>query len=208
MDMTTVARVDLLINPASSSTVEGAVPDFRINQIRNLIIGVSAAAEKFLGRHAQRATRTEYLDVGPYQRRFILQGWPVTSVSRVNFDTSQEWDASDDIDSGDYLSPIYDACGVLEMTYDLVTGSRPRHSSLLVTYTGGMAADTEAFVQAYPDVAAAVDQQVAFLWHRRNDLGASSISTEMGTVSVPEVKMWLPLVRSVLVRHRRVPVAA
>lgn len=208
MDLTTVARADLLINPASSSTTEGSVPDHKVNTLRNLIIGVSAAAEKFLDRYAHKAVRTEYFDVRPYQRRFRLMGYPVTAVSRVNFDPDQGWAATEDIEAADYLSPVYDECGVLEVKYDLVTAGRGCSRALLVSYTGGMATDTEAFVKDYPDIAAAVDQQVAFLFHRRNDLGASSLTTERGTVSVPDVKPWLPAVRAVLVRHRRIPFAA
>ena len=71
-----------------------------------------------------------------------------------------------------------------------------------MVYTGGMAADTTAFVAAYPDIASAVDQQVAYFWHQRNTLGLSSVSGDAGNVS-PGADSLLPSVKRTLDIYRR-----
>jgi hypothetical protein len=71
-----------------------------------------------------------------------------------------------------------------------------------ITYTGGMAADTAGFISAFPDIAGAVDHQVAYLWHRRNELGIASVSGDAGSVSVG-ADSWLPWVKVILEQYRR-----
>lgn len=202
MDLTTKAGVELLLNPDGSAPATGTE-----TLIDALIDAVSAAAEKYLNRQTQAASTTEYLDVAPYQRVWSLKAFPVTAVTSVSFDPDQSWGSGTALTAGtDYQSPLYEPRGLLTTWAPLGGGIYNR--ALKVIYTGGMAADVTAFVSAYPDIGLAMGQQVAFLWQRRKDMGASTLSSDFGTVTVPPVGLWLPVVRSVLDQHRRVPLAS
>lgn len=206
MELTTEARVAQLVLPGAAPNQDEQIPLFR-----QLILAVSAQVEKFLGRDVQKRTLTEYLTVSSYQRVFHLRAYPVTSVTSVSFDPDQEFAADTALDAGDdFLSPALDQSGLLTIRSDLWVGSEPARNALRVVYVGGMAADVESFVTLYPDIAGAVDQQVAFNYHRRNSNGMQSLASEMGSVIVQEPPMpgILSSVRSVLERHRRVVIGA
>ena len=216
MDLTTKARVAQLVNPGG--TLDPADPDGALFDV--LIDQVSAVAERYMDRTVLVGTYTEYFDINPFQRSFWLKAWPVTAITSVNFDPANLFPAGNVLDSTDYVSPILHPMGILEMKWDLYSGADLLPRALKVVYTGGMAtgadaaAQTAAFIAAYPDIAGAIDQQVAFQWHNRNNQGMSSLSGEGGGVVLPvmflgqEVQQLVPLVRSILERHRRPPLAA
>jgi hypothetical protein len=156
-----------------------------------------------MDRVALSGTYTDYLTVEPAQREFPLRAWPVTAVTDANFDMDQAWTGSA-LAATDYFSPIFSTTGSLIMKYDLVPAASPRDatSALRVRYTGGMAATTAAFIAAFPDVAEAVDLQVAFLWHQRNTIGASSVSGDGGSANAGS-DTWVPRALELLRARRR-----
>jgi hypothetical protein len=124
-------------------------------------------------------------------------------MSGVYYDLDQSFATV--MDSSDYLSPVYGDEGMLTMRYALrVCDGYPdtMPNILKVVYTGGMASSTANFITAYPDIAGAVDQQVAYLYHQRNNLGTSSVSGDAGSVSAG-ADSWLPSVLDTLRRYRR-----
>lgn len=204
MDLTTEARVAQLVNPG------GALSAHEEARFHRLILQVSAEAERYMDRGVQVATRTEYFDVNEYQRVFQLKAWPVTAVTSVHFDPEQAFAADKLLVAGDdYLSPVLDGLGMLELRGSLVLAGRyPK--SLKVISTGGMASTTEEFVSLYPDIAGAIDHQVVHLWRHGKNSGVQSVSSEFGTVLAPAqpLREWLPFVWTVLNRHRRIAIAS
>lgn len=198
MDLTTTTRVENLI------LATGTPPAWTTTAIGQLITEVSAAVERYLDRYAQSGvSRTEYLDVEAGQRLFRLRAYPVASMTSVSFDPEQVFGSDTVIDSGDYFSPLYNSSGVLRFPYDLNppdTATLP--DCLKVVYTGGMASSTANFITSYPDIAGAVDKQVAFLYQNRNNLGVSSVSGDAGSISIG-AEAWLPQVKVVLDQYRR-----
>jgi len=76
--------------------------------------------------------------------------------------------------------------------------------ALKVVYTGGMAATTEKFMLAYPDIAQAIARQVAYLFNTRHTIGATSIDVGATTGASWQGDVeWLPGVKAVLDGHRR-----
>lgn len=200
MDLTTTTRVANLVNAG------GTAPASFNTTVALLITSVSVAVEKYLDRVIQTATRTEYFDVTNDQRVFALKAFPVSAVTGVWFDEEQTWGSDTEMGTDEWRSPVYDPRGLLTLAVPqkvyITPGVDVAYRSLKVTYTGGMAADTNAFVAAYPDVAGAVDFQVAYLWHRRNELGLASVSGDAGSVSIG-ADAWLPWVKIVLEQYRR-----
>lgn len=200
MDLTTTTRVANLINAG------GAAPASFTTTAAILVSTVSAAVERYLDRGMQTAARTEYFDVTNDQRVFALKAYPVSSVTGVWFDVEQTWDATTELSSAEYRSPVYDPRGLLTLSIPqkiyITPGVDVAYRAMKVSYTGGMAADTNAFIAAFPDIAGAVDHQVAYLWHRRNELGLASVSGDAGSVS-PGAESWLPWVKTVLDQYRR-----
>ena len=77
---------------------------------------------------------------------------------------------------------------------------------LRVIYAGGMAADEDAFIAAFPDIADACDMQVIAHYQRRSQLGAQGVSIGGGNVSYTGPLKLLPEVRAILAKHRRWPI--
>lgn len=199
MDLTTAARV----STAVLGTATGPAPF--LLQVGQLITQVSAAVEAYLDRYATSGvSRTEYLTASKGQRVFRLRAFPVASVTSVSFDTEAAFGAETVVDTTDYYSPVQSEAGLLRFKYAPLIGDGLGDDvpCLKVVYTGGMAANAGAFVTAYPDIAGAVDQQVAYFYHTRNELGRASVSGDSGSSS-PGADSWLPSVVAVLDKYRR-----
>lgn len=201
MNLSTTTRVLALISS------KGTAPDNAETEIEAVLATVSGAVEAYLNRYVASSSRTEYFDVEPYQTVFRLRGVPVSSVSSVYFDEEQSFGSSTALTSDDYYLPTLDSAGLLRIRFMLNTDVVQYPASLKVTYTGGMAADAASFVTAYPDIAGAVDVQVAHEWQRRNALGTSSVTYPDGTTASLTLDRWVPSVKQVLDYHRRIAVS-
>ena len=197
MDLTTTARVAAIIAPGQTLSAATTAA------LAQLITSVSAAAEVVMDRHAQSASRTEYLTVEPGQRRFSLRAWPVSAVSSVNYDLDNAWTGTA-LSTDDYVSPVYSPTGELVIRYALLAREHEvdAPSALRVIYTGGMAADATAFIAAFPDIAEAVNMQVAHLWHLRTAPGISSVSGDGGSIGDGS-EAWVPRALELLKSRRR-----
>lgn len=201
MDLTTVARVAQRVNPAGPLPVSHD----EVAIYQNLIVEVSEGVRRYLDRETEVATRTEYLDVNEWQCLFYLKAWPITVVTGVWFDPDQGFTTDTALAStDDFLNAARGRMGEFELKAPLVSGGRASRA-LKITYTGGMATSTEAFIASYPDIAAAVDQQVAHMWRTRNNAGLNSINSDAGVLVHPfsPIHEFLLSVKSVLNRHRR-----
>lgn len=204
MDLTTRERVSSIL---FGGTIDANAEPGDAQSIALLVLveSVSAACERYLDRYVQSGiSRTEYLNVEGGQTLFTLRAYPVASVTGVWFDLNQTFAASTQLSSTDYFSPIIDERGLLRLRYTLLDDwyQIPAPATLKVTYTGGMAASTQAFIATYPDLASAIDRQVIYEFKRKNDPGSLSISSEAGSVAIPEVHLLRSTIEA-LDRHRR-----
>lgn len=197
MDLTTLTRVKEVLGGLSGVTTEDAI-------LGQLIAGVSARVAAELDREVQVGTLTEVLDAQVGQKAFPLRGYPVTSITSVKEDT---YDGSFGASAATLASSYYRVNkrnGLLSLVDWSVTGEP---ASIQVVYVGGMAADTAAFVAAFPDIANAVDLQVAMLHRRRTTIGTSSVAMQGATVQFATDRIeFLPELRDAVHRHRRVMV--
>lgn len=192
MDFTTAARIQRLLESG------GAASGAHTTLLADLIPGVSARLEEYLGRGAKSEARTDYFDAEPGLVRVVLDAFPVASLTSVRYDTGRTFAAPSDLPASVYT--LDSARGIL--TFDRANFVvSPR--AIQVAYTGGMAADTNAFITAFPALAHAADLQVASLIQRRLSLGASSVNAGGGSKAWVGGYDLLPEVRSILDLYRR-----
>lgn len=137
---------------------------------------VFSAIESELGRSLEQKERVEEIDTGVYPTRYVfLTGLPVVSVSEVLVDDE-----------------------VLDPEYYRITKSGLRLSTQIteafvqVTYTGGYEND------AIPaNLTRAALMQTTYEFQNKENIGASSVTTEGGTVNTPALQL-LPMVIDIL----------
>lgn len=197
-----LSTVDRVLNVLAATGEAGTKhSDARRAEIAAVLATVSGAVERYLDRYALRTSRTEYFDVFPDMRLVRLRAYPVTALTSVHYDGDQAFGSGTAMDSDDYYNPTLDETGVLRFKWPFAF-DYPK--SLKVVYTGGMATDTDSFVEAYPDIAGAVDTQVSHEWQRRNALGVSSVNYPDGSSASLSFDRWIPSVKQVLDFYRRV----
>ena len=165
MDLVEFETIKNLLGLSSSS--ETAYPDLAI-----IIESVNLGIEDELGRLLDRKERTETLMVGVTPTRFVdLLGLPIVSIAEVTVD-------------GEVLSS--DAYAATPAGIRLATAVK--EVDVVVTYTGGIL--TSAIP---PALQRAAMLQVAYEYQNKENIGASSISTEGGSVQIPALQL-LPIV--------------
>ncbi len=136
-----------------------------------------------------------------------LKNAPVTSVQSLKFSTIQDFVSEQPLTAGtDYVVDF--VAGTINLLFtppylrQAGTG-RPVHPTYAqIIYTGGFAADTDTFITAYPDLAAACDWQVRYLWQRRDSMGGQQ-STKDASTQFTKDYTWLPNVARLLHYYRR-----
>lgn len=186
-DFSTVARVKAFAGITTTTH------DAWLTQV---IPQLSAAFARHLGRWGEDGTdyttvasHVERFDPDGVRRAFRMRGVPIVSVgSVVHGDVTYTAD--------DYI--LLADLGVVEFLVPPVYDAQNR---LVVTYTGGMAADPASFITKFPDLALALEMQVSALLKARDSLGAPSISVAGAAVSFSEPGSWIPAVQSILERY-------
>jgi len=199
IDLTTTTRVKAFLG--AGGTVLSTAQDTVIGQ---LISMYSARFEKELGREIETTERTEQYDVEEGQRLITLRAFPVVSVESIRNDLTRLFDASAEIESDLFYVDMRRGTIAFDWTELL-----PGPGTLLITYTAGMTEEgatdpTASFVENYPDLAMAVDMQVAETLRRKDRLGATNLSFQGGGVGYEAALKLLPEVRAALDSHRRV----
>ena len=193
IELTTVARVKALLK--HTGTGDDGV-------IAPLVSEASHAALAYMDRAGSSESYTEFLDVhsSGTDQVFSLKAYPVSSVTSVHYDQDWSFGATELLDPDDeYRLMRGGETGQIMIRVSLSPGP----GVLKIVYTGGLAADTSAFVAAYPDIAGALDQQVAFWFQHRRELGSASVGGSGGSVAINNDDDFLPFVRTILQRHRR-----
>lgn len=152
--------------------------------VTQAIKGISQETETELRRYTESvAGRFAYIDVNPGEREFFLKGYPVSDIANIWNDPQRDYGSDSLVDSDNYA--LYPEDGLIVFDYNPVAGSR----TLKVEYTGGMAADTDAFILAYPDLVQWIDGQLIFNFQHKDDLGLTD--TDGGDVSAGARKFFL-----------------
>ncbi len=193
MDLTTSARVKEMLDSGGISV--GSAIDTLITQ---MISTYSQNVERFLGRHVESTSRTEQYDIEVGQRFFHLPGSPISSITSVKAADDRDFASADAIDTDNYYADL--ARGSIEFD---TSPSAVGPGTLQIIYEGGMAANTAAFIAAYPDVAQACDMQIAYVISRKDQLGAQSIGMQSGSIGWSGPVDMLPEVKRILEPYRR-----
>jgi hypothetical protein len=177
--------------------------DEKSAQLNDMIAGVSAVFERYLGRTIQSGAtnaHTEYHDVHIGQTVFNLPAYPVTSITTVHNDTAWVYGSSTLVAATSYK--VNTTTGLLYFDSDtLIAG----HQALKVVYVGGMAETAAAFALAYPDIAEACMRQATYWFNTKSHVGAMSVGAGGATQSFGfDDDVLLAGVRGVLDLHRNV----
>lgn len=169
--LTTAARVNHVLQlNAGTGTVTGAPKSL----IDDLIAEVSADIERELHRETTYGTYTEVLDVAARQRKWSLKAYPVASITSVKSDPGRGFGGSiDALDATLYTMRFGEESHLLHIEGGLSPGIR----TLQVVYVGGMAADTDAMVTAYPDLVAAATWEVVNRFRRRDSISVTQVNS-------------------------------
>jgi hypothetical protein len=186
MDLTTKDNVKALIG------LTGSGDDVLIVA---LVKAVSAQITRYMKREVAIAERTEFHDVEPGQKVFLLKAYPVTACAVYN-DEARAFTTPLGADVYTFLGS---RGRIVVDDYPLIDGAQV----LKVVYTGGLAASQEALETQYPDIEMAARIQTAYVYDRRKKLGLASESFGNGSVQFEQKLEILPTVKEMLDPHRR-----
>ncbi len=150
----------------------------------NAIKGGSKRVEILLDRWVLTVERTIYVDVPPKMTMLYLKGFPVTSIASVHNDPDRVFGSTSEITSDDYALAL--DTGKLDFDWELSEGPQ----ALKIVYTGGMAANTRAFITAFSDISEGLDEQLAHEFQRKHDAGMVRI--EAGELTGHQTKFVTP----------------
>lgn len=166
--------------------------------LMRIIARVSSEAEKAMARDVTSEPYVHTLDMASGQCSFQLRAWPVSSVAYVRYDNSTDraFESTTELASTAYL--VDKAAGLVRIFTPRVGGPQV----LRVSYSGGMAADVDDFVEAYPDIADALAEQVVHVFGRRKGPGDLARTIGGASVTLANPQQWLTPVAAVLADHR------
>lgn len=195
LDVTTLARVKVFLRKTDG--IDDAL-------LQALITGYSEMFEDLLGKPLKREAKTEQYDVIHGQKIVFLRAQPVLASPTPEFrnDTVRDFTV-DAIDAERYYLNL--ALAYVEFDVDeLFKGPGVFEAK----YTGGMAVDTATFITSFPKIALACDQQAAFIFQRKDELGLTGFSAEGGSISQLLPTDLLPGVEKILRLERRMVLSA
>lgn len=189
-DLTTIARVKALM-PVDVSDHDALISG-------QLIPQWSARVAEMLGREVAVAARTQTFRLRRFQRLIPLPAYPVTAVSSVSYGQKAN-DLESLTEHEDwFLDPDARHLRLTEEFH-----ARFDYAVLSVTWTGGMAATTDAFVSAYPDIAGALDMQIVHALNRRRSPGGTTEVFGGGSIRHEATLEVLPELTAAVALHER-----
>lgn len=163
-----LATLDLFIAVKGDRTQP--TDDVYIASVEQRIKSVSANAEKYMARKAKADSYVEKFTptTGTGTMQVQLQAYPVSEVESVKVFDSVLTSGSDfSLDAEN---------GIIHFAIPVTRDYTMFHNAIEVSYTGGMATDSTAFVEAYPNIATEVCVQVAFELARQKTIADKSTS--------------------------------
>lgn len=164
------------------------------------IQALSKRLENALARALLSEAQVEIFDIDDGQTVFNLRGYPVDEVETfsVRLDTLRVFDDPRELETTFYTLDAQEGVLVIDGV-KLPPGAR----ILRVAYTGGMAADTASFCEAFPDIEEAANIQVNFWWESRQRIGQRSVTGSDLSVVTLEPLEFLPQMQRVVENYRR-----
>ncbi len=203
MDITTLTRVKLLAGAARDGSDDTV--------LAQIIVGVSAMAEREMKMGVHRCKRKETMNVIRHQKVFNLKNTPVSTIVSVKND---QWDIP--------VSAVqWESNGIIRIAGDAIYTSMGRTTTpfagtilrgelyygpgmLIVEYIGGMATDTAEFCEKYEDIAYEADKQVVFEFRRMKTITEKSVSAGGATTSFETFDVRPSFLKALHSRRRRV----
>lgn len=174
MELTTLARVKAHLEIASTNQ------DVFLGQ---LIASTSQQIELELARHVQSTRRTEIYPLRAGWRTIAVRGSPIDGGIAVKASKTRDFTGSDTLVANtDYI--LEAEVGVVRFMRDFdhftqgAIGHPIAPTYMQIVYTGGMAADTDSFIAAYPNLASACDMQIRYVYQRKDTLGGDAVIGE------------------------------
>ena len=169
MDLTTLARVKEYITRKGN-------PDFRADAesvLSSMISSVSQRMEQYCSRLFQVGATTERGTLRCDE--FICSRVPLASISSVRYSETGRGADLAALPSSQYeISPSGDNVRVYDVTYG---------GLVEVSYTGGVATDTQDVIDNHPALEEACKLQVASLWQRHTMPDRSGVTIGTGETS-------------------------
>jgi hypothetical protein len=196
LQLTTLQRVKLYAEGFGGKS--WAAADGLIGQ---LIASASAAIDAYLGRRLLKVARTEDFDLDVAQRIVWLPAFPIDTGTPpvVRVDSARAFGDGTIVASAGYAVNARLGCIQFD-TYTPVPGP----GVCRVTWTGGLAATTDALVADYPDLAQACEQQVLYEVQRRTNPGGTVQQAGGASATYEGPVKLLPRVVELLAPYRRV----
>lgn len=192
MNVTTLAKIKERLGLGDADTEHNTL-------LTTILTNVSGRIERFLNRTLETGSVTRIFDVADGQRVFSLKAYPVSAITSVKNDTEWDWSGTSAMDSSYYQENA--ASGVLYFWANVLV---PGYQALQVIYSGGMAADADALIAAYPDLSEAGINQVVYEFNHRDSIGIPTLVAAGGaSLSFVQDSDLLPSVRGALKSLRR-----
>lgn len=181
----------------SSSPSAAKADDKRPIEMR--ITAISQKVERYLNRFIESAERTESFtpDCGRGTSIIRLKAYPVESVESLTVYDQEYVEANDDF-------VIDKETGTIQLSYPAIQQFvciNPMNA-IVVEYTGGMADDTQDFIDKYPDIESLVLDQVNFELTRVKNIANKSIAGAATTSQLNEYGL-LPALCDTLELYKR-----
>jgi hypothetical protein len=200
IELTTVDRYYAMFPDtasASGTTSAPGKPEKKL-PVEMRIKSISAKVQKYLGRSIEVGDFIERFtpDKGSGTKRIQLSSFPISAVSKVTA-------YGVEIESGDYGYTAYLHSGVILFYEPILQQSCGYADAISVEYTGGMAEDTEDFIEKYPDIESLILDQVYFEINRVVTIANKSIGGNISSAQLNEYGL-LPALVNELSRYRTV----
>ena len=195
MNLTTSTRYYNLFTEAVSS----ASKPHEVAKIEMRIASISRSVEKYMNRFVKIEERTERFtpDNGTGTKSVMVSAYPITEIESVSvYGTELSTDEYD----------VDEASGIISFKHSVIREQCQYERAISVTYTGGMADDTAAFCENYPDIEMEVLTQVNFEVKRIGDIAMKSVANGQTTSQLNPYGLIDSLI-VVLDRYRKVEFA-
>lgn len=201
--LTTLARVKQGLGLKDSDATRDAA-------ISQFITEISAEFASRMKRWTKNARRQEVVPFSSGRKTIAVRGSPITKVYGVRLSETDDFTSATDLTvNSDYHLTQHLGLVHLHISGPAVVRGVTRYpvhpSNARIDYEGGLAVSTDALIENYPDLAAACEQQVIYLFQRaqKNALGSNSTVGSGGETTYVGKYDLLPTVQATLDRYRR-----
>lgn len=171
MNLTTIARVKSLLG--------GNITTASDTLLTTIVEDVSSRFERYMRRQILKQTNSEDYPLRRGSTVLSLKATPVESITSLKYAGNPSQFASTTALDAELYALENDEAGLVRFLGQMSLTSARLPGYVRAVYVGGMAEDTADFIDLWPDIARACDQQCAEEFRRRNTPGGN-VSSEAG----------------------------